>query len=102
MVKTEIDIAFIIFIVSRFVKNVGSDHFTSVDHIWKYSARGLERGITYGGKSKLNHVTYLDFDKIRDYFDKKSRSGIIYEILSSYSSKNYIVFMIIRSLVSYF
>lgn len=62
MVKTGIDIAFKIFIVSHFAKSVEYDHFNNVDHIWEYSARGLEKSIIYEGESKLNLISYLDFN----------------------------------------
>lgn len=57
MIETRPDIAFAISVASRFAKNPGHQHTEAVKTILQYLKGSRERGITYGGQSKLLHRT---------------------------------------------
>ena len=52
MVENQIDIAFAISMISRFVKNPSSKYFNIIDQILQYLAGNPERGIIFRGKKE--------------------------------------------------
>ena len=78
MVETRIDIVFATSMVSRFAKNLSSEHFNAIDQILRYLARSCERGIIFGGEKELKLVGYSDSDWAGDHADRKSTSGFVF------------------------
>lgn len=78
MVETRPDIAFAIFVASRFVKNPGHHHIEAVKTILQYLKRSRDRGITYGSQEWLLVEEYSDSDWAEDKENKKSSLGFIF------------------------
>ena len=78
MVETRPDIAFATSVASRFAKNPGHQHTEAVKTILRYLKGSNERGITYGGQSKLLVEGYSDSDWAGDKESRKSTSGFIF------------------------
>lgn len=62
MIETRPDIAFAIFIASRFKKNLGHQYTEVVKTILQYLKRSREYGITYSGQNELLMEGYSDSD----------------------------------------
>lgn len=60
IVKTQIDITFVTFMVSRFAKNSSSEHFNAIDQILYYLTESCKRDIIFKREKKLKLVGYSD------------------------------------------
>lgn len=78
IVKTQIDIAFATFIISRLAKNSSLKHFNTINQIQYYIAGRREKNIIFKREKKLKLVEYSDFNQVKDYRDQKSTTKFIY------------------------
>lgn len=104
MIKISVDIIFTVSIVSCFSKYLGSDNFNIVDQILRYLAYSTEKDIIFMGKSKLNFVRYLDFNLVRNYFDRKLISRFVFTFNSgsiSYCLKKQVVVILSSTKAEY-
>lgn len=71
MVKTWINIAFTMSIISCFAKNLGPDYLSIMDQILRYLASSLKKNIIFKRKSEFNYFWYSNLDCTGDSIDKK-------------------------------
>lgn len=69
--------------VSRFAKNLSSEHFNVIYQILQYLAGSHERSITFNGEKELKLVGYPDSDWAGDYADQKSTFGFVLFLCST-------------------
>lgn len=60
MVEICINIAFAIFIISCFAKNLNSEHFNVIDQILQYLARSVDKKVKFREKKKLKLINYFN------------------------------------------
>ena len=90
IIKTYIDIAFAISMISKFAKNPSSKYFHAIYQILFYLARSQNKDIIFRGKEKLKLVKYLNLGWARNHVDSKSTSGFVFTLdrkSVSYASK---------------
>lgn len=90
IIKSHIDIAFIIFMVSKFAKNPSLEYYHIIDQILHYLAGSQHKNIILGGEEELKLVRYLDLDCAEDHIDQKFISEFIFMLnrkLVNYASK---------------
>lgn len=78
MVETRPDIAFATSVASCFTKNPSHQHIEAVKTILRYLKGSRNRGITYGGQSKLKVEGYFDSNWAGDKESRKSTLGFIF------------------------
>ena len=77
MVCTQPDIAHAIVVVSRFMVNLGKDHWEAVKWIFRYLRGSSKLCLTFGD-SKLVLEGYVDADWAGDLDGRKSTSGYLF------------------------
>lgn len=78
MVETRSDITYATLLVNRFINNPSHQHTEAVKIILKYLKGLKNKGITYGGETKLNIEGYLDSNWAGDKESQRSPSGFIF------------------------
>lgn len=78
MIEIQPDIAFAIFVVSKFAKNPSYQHTEVVKTIFKYLKESQDQGITYDEEKELRIKGYSDSDYAGDKESPKLTSGYIF------------------------
>jgi proteasome assembly chaperone (PAC2) family protein len=63
---------------SRYQKNLGEDHWTTVKNILKYLRKTKDLILVYGGEKHLTIIGYYDVSYQIDYDKSKSQTRYIY------------------------
>lgn len=78
IIETHIAIVFSTSMVSRFSKNLGSEHFSTVNQILRYLAVSQDREIIFEREPKLKLVGYSDSNWAKDHANRKSTLGFVF------------------------
>ncbi|KAJ9547589.1 hypothetical protein OSB04_020132 [Centaurea solstitialis] len=78
MTCTRLDVSFALRMVSRYQRNPGESHWTTVKNILKYLRRTKDVFLVYGGKDELRVTGYTDASFQTDWDDSRSQLGWVF------------------------
>ena len=79
MVYTRLDIAHVVRVVRRYMKNPGKEHWEVVKWIFRYLRGTANHGLCFGG-SKIVLQGYVDSDMAGDKDSRRSTTGYVFTI----------------------
>ena len=84
MVYTRPDIAHEMGVLSRFISNLGKEHWTTVKQIFKYLRGTSDYGLCYQGRPGLERMLdirgFFDADMAGDLDQRRSTSGYVFSL----------------------
>ena len=84
MVCTRPDIAHAVGVLSRFMSNLGKEHWTPVKRVFKYLHGTSDYGLCYQGRTRLERVLdihgFVDADWAGDLDRRRSTSGYVFSL----------------------
>ena len=82
MVCTRPDISHAISVVSRFMANLGKEHWNEVKWIFRYLIGTRDFSILFDQRASIEVVGYVDFDYAGDLDSRKSMTGYVFRYAS--------------------
>ena len=79
MVYTRPDIAHVVGVVSRYMKNLGKEHWMIVKWILRYLRGTKNQALCFGG-SNIALQGYVDADMAGDIYNRRSTIGYIFTV----------------------
>ena len=79
MVCTRLDIAHAVGFVSRYMNNLGKEHWMAVKWILKYLRGTTNKALCFGG-SNISLQGYVDVDMAGDRDNRRSKTGYVFTI----------------------
>ena len=78
MVATRVDLAYAVWVVSRYMSNPGQKHWEAVKHILKYLRGTKDSRLTFGSNNSTQVEGYTNSDYVGNTDNQKSTSGYVF------------------------
>ena len=76
--------ASVVGVLSRFMSNLGKEHWTTVKWVFRYLRGTSDYGLCYQGRPRLDIVLdiygFVDVDWARDLYQRRSTSGYVFSL----------------------